>query len=961
MSSDADAVKRRSKSKPEVEAGSKKERSKASSKDGDGSAIENRRSRSVGRKKERKLKESAKKEVLKEALKETKESKDSKEAKDPKEVTDSKEIKDTREKESRKEKSGRRSRSKSRDRHSKVGKGTKEAKEEDSKAAADEEAPRARKGSRKSKDSVTTASLFTGVEFISERDFRRSGAPEWLGGGGAFTHVLCIVDEPSSDILEGLKAIKHSSHVALGSQSQFLTQMPLCHQHLVLGKSTGKALVVYDEKKNQFAAALAVTLLISLLDETTDEAEDTVRNVLPGVALTDKEREEVALWEGMGGMINMKDPKWALFMAARKIDQEEVLKAMLTQSSKVSQQSGATPLSRRFSMDGRKGKRVCTTASLDPTTSTTANERAEKHLKSWKNGSLQPVELNSPGAGSAGYYCIKCKKRLFTAENILANSMQREQERTQFFIEPMRWMGELTESSGQISCYNCQTELGSWKWGTLECAGTKEPFKPGFAVDKATVTLEQLQRAVAPPSPATKKQNRRSMLMGRLGFGREQEEGGRSRSKERDSPVVATCYEELPKDMQKSLSKAKITPELANENWKVTSLVLKFVHKRAVCTQEKAEKLIALRAARKAKEEEAKTTDAKTSQEADDASDGAREAEREEAEAAADEDKKAEINPDDFGFLVKPCPFETYGYRSKTFIDTATEALISKGDCLAKYKIQDQLGSGGFGRVYLAKGPRGEKYAVKKMPHDTRKQQRLNLREVCMLHNCRHDNIVRYTETFIVKKEMWVVMEYMEGGTLKEANDRHNFSEVQIAYIAKFSLKALEYLHHNGIVHRDLKPINIMLTVDAIVKIIDFGLAEDTMELVRKPRMVGSAFWMPPEVIRGEPHGPPADIWSLGMTLLQLANNERQFKSSVMRALFVTATTGYPTPFKHPNEWSATFRDFIAKLLEFDQNVRPSATELLDHEFLNKATTRKRMEKVLSNIFLQGIEETFFM
>lgn len=114
-------------------------------------------------------------------------------------------------------------------------------------------------------------------------------------------------------------------------------------------------------------------------------------------------------------------------------------------------------------------------------------------------------------------------------------------------------------------------------------------------------------------------------------------------------------------------------------------------------------------------------------------------------------------------------------------------------------------------------------------------------------------------------------MEHLEGGTLDQVAKSVNFTEPQISFVAREVLKALEYLHSENLVHRDLKSSNIMLSIKGEVKLIDFGLCVD-ISSGKKTAMVGSPFWMPPEMIRRLPHGAKVDIWSLGICLVELAN-----------------------------------------------------------------------------------------
>merc|ERR1711916_182042 len=130
----------------------------------------------------------------------------------------------------------------------------------------------------------------------------------------------------------------------------------------------------------------------------------------------------------------------------------------------------------------------------------------------------------------------------------------------------------------------------------------------------------------------------------------------------------------------------------------------------------------------------------------------------------------------------------------------------------------------------------------------------------------------------------------MRGGTLTDAVKAHQF-EPQIAYVCQEMLHGIRHLHRNELVHRDLKSANVMLTVDGQVKLIDFGLCCD-LRLGQPTHMVGSPFWIPPEMVRREPHGTAADVWSFGICTLELANNVIPNRHNSIYAMFYNTIRG---------------------------------------------------------------------
>jgi serine/threonine protein kinase len=260
------------------------------------------------------------------------------------------------------------------------------------------------------------------------------------------------------------------------------------------------------------------------------------------------------------------------------------------------------------------------------------------------------------------------------------------------------------------------------------------------------------------------------------------------------------------------------------------------------------------------------------------------------------------------------------------------------------YKNLQQIGNGGFGRVYLANSALdNDKWiAIKRMPHETTKQKRKNFQEIRFLRYCQnHVNIIKIIRASLFKDELWLVTEFLDGGTLTQAVTNHKCQEPEIAYMSKEILTALKFLHDNWLAHRDLKSANIMLDMSGNVKLIDFGLCSDISqgEVVH---MVGSPFWMPPEMILRKPHGLLVDIWSFGICLMEIANGHPPNRKSSFKAMFVAATIGYAEPLEG-NHWSTDFRDFIGRCVQVAASARSDVTTLLKHPFLKKAFDRSDM------------------
>lgn len=256
------------------------------------------------------------------------------------------------------------------------------------------------------------------------------------------------------------------------------------------------------------------------------------------------------------------------------------------------------------------------------------------------------------------------------------------------------------------------------------------------------------------------------------------------------------------------------------------------------------------------------------------------------------------------------------------------------------YSKIKKVGQGASGHVYVAKElATGKKVAIKEMDLSHQPRKELIVNEILVMKESQHPNIVNFLESYLLKNtELWVVMEYMEGGALTDIIENNTLEEDQISSICLETCKGLQHLHSQSIIHRDIKSDNVLLDAHGRVKITDFGFsAQLTDQKSKRATMVGTPYWMAPEVVKQKEYGAKVDIWSLGIMAIEMIENEPPYlDEEPLKALYLIATNGTPT-LKKPEALSKELKSFLAVCLCVDVTSRATAIELLDHEFLKKA------------------------
>ena len=257
---------------------------------------------------------------------------------------------------------------------------------------------------------------------------------------------------------------------------------------------------------------------------------------------------------------------------------------------------------------------------------------------------------------------------------------------------------------------------------------------------------------------------------------------------------------------------------------------------------------------------------------------------------------------------------------------------------LKDYQLGDCLGKGAFGSVFRALNMgTGETVAVKqiKLADLPKSELRVITLEIDLLKNLDHPNIVKYRGFVKSAESLNIILEYCENGSLHSISKNFGkFPENLVGLYMSQVLHGLLYLHEQGVIHRDIKGANILTTKQGLVKLADFGVATRTTTL-HESSVVGTPYWMAPEVIELSGATTASDIWSLGCTVIELLDGKPPYhKLQPMHALFRIVNDDHPPL---PEGASPIVRDFLMQCFQKDPNLRVSARKLLKHPWIVNA------------------------
>jgi len=271
------------------------------------------------------------------------------------------------------------------------------------------------------------------------------------------------------------------------------------------------------------------------------------------------------------------------------------------------------------------------------------------------------------------------------------------------------------------------------------------------------------------------------------------------------------------------------------------------------------------------------------------------------------------------------------------------------------FDLLDKLGEGSYGAVHRAlHRDSGTTIAIKIVAVDSDLQD--IIKEISIMQQCDSVNVVKYFGSYFHSSDLWIVMEYCGGGSVADIMRlrKKTMTEPQIRAILKGTLQGLAYLHSRNKIHRDIKAGNVLLSESGEAKLADFGVAgqlSDTM--AKRNTVIGTPYWMAPEVIQEIGHDVRADMWSLGITALEMAEGKPPHAHvHPMRAIFMIPISPAPK-LQQPERWSEGFSNFLALCLCKNPSQRALAPDHLTTPFIADAPAPS---KVLVPIITEAAE-----
>jgi len=245
--------------------------------------------------------------------------------------------------------------------------------------------------------------------------------------------------------------------------------------------------------------------------------------------------------------------------------------------------------------------------------------------------------------------------------------------------------------------------------------------------------------------------------------------------------------------------------------------------------------------------------------------------------------------------------------------------LLSQEDAEKRYKKLERVGKGSFGFVFKGLDEQtGKLVAIKTVDlRDTIEDLEIIQQEIAFMTQLDSPYVTQYHGSYVVGNELWIIMEYLGGGSVYDVIIHETLKERYAASVAKQVLRGLKYLHSQRKLHRDIKGANILLSEDGTVKLCDFGVAGQlTDSLTRKNTFIGTPSWMAPEVITNSGYDMRADIWSLGITMIEMVTGfPPNANLHPMRVLYTIAKEPPPTL---TGNYSLEMKDFVSRCLKKD-------------------------------------------